>query len=73
MKLRPVMIDLVVDLEKFRYSLIGDGYLRDEVIGMSDENLIAILKDRITNHIDAEYDKGERLGLYDEFEEDEED
>lgn len=39
---------------------------------MSDEILIFILKNRITNHIDMEYDKGKRLGLYDEFEEDEE-
>lgn len=63
-------IEIDVDLEKFRWSLVGDGYIRDEVVGMSDEILIHILKQRITNHIDSEYNKGKRLGLYDEFEED---
>ena len=65
-------VEIDIDLEKFRYSLIGDSFLKDEVISMSDEILIFILKNRITNHIDAEYDKGKRLGLYDEFEENEE-
>ena len=61
-----------VDLEKFRWSLVGDGYLREEAVAMSEEELVKILKDRIKNHIDEEYDRGERIGLYEEYDEDEE-
>lgn len=61
-----------VDLEKFRYSLIGDGYLKEEVINMSQADLIHILKERIDNHIEAEFNKSVRYGwLEDDEEEDE--
>ena len=63
---RKVVID--VDLEKFRWSLVGDGYLREEAASMSEEELVEVLKQRITDHINEEYDRGERLGLYDEEE-----
>lgn len=58
-------IILNIDLEKFRYSLIGDGYLKEEVEKMSNDRLIGILKRRINNHIEIEYDKSKRLGLID--------
>lgn len=54
-----------VDLEKFRYSLVGDGYLLEEVKKMSEEELVGILSNRIYWHIELEYDKGRRYGLYD--------
>ena len=54
-----------IDLEKFRYSLVGDGYLLEEVAQMTQGKLIEILKNRIVSHIDSEYAKGKRYGLYD--------
>lgn len=54
-----------IDLEKFRYSLVGDGFLLEEVVNMSEERLIDILRDRVTCHIEAEYAKGRRFDLYD--------
>lgn len=58
-------IELDIDLEKFRYSLVGDGYLKEEVVEMSEDKLIAILKKRITNYIDVEYSRSFRYGLLD--------
>lgn len=59
----PVIID--VDLEKFRYSLIGDGYLKEEVIKMTKEELIRILKVRIYDYISVEYNRSKRFGYVD--------
>ena len=53
-----------VDLEKFRYSLVGDGYLLNEVHEMSNDRLIKILQNRIINRIEMEYYRGKRLGLF---------
>ena len=47
-----------VDLEKFRYSLVGDGYLLNEVREMSNDRLIKILQNRIINRIEMEYYRG---------------
>lgn len=52
-----------VDLEKFRYSLVGDGYLLEEVKKMSEEELVGILSNRIYSHIELKYDKSVRYGL----------
>lgn len=57
-------IILNVDLEMFRFSLVGDGYLLDEVLEMSHERLIDILRNRINDHIAKEYYRGKRLGLF---------
>ena len=54
-----------VDLEKFRYSLVGDGYLLEEAIKMSEKELLEVLKLRIRLYIEKEYAKGVRYGLYD--------
>lgn len=59
----PVTID--VDLEKFRYSLVGDGYLKEEVIKMTKEELIRILKMRICDHILIEYNRSKQFGYVD--------
>jgi hypothetical protein len=48
-------VKLEVDLEKFRYSLVGDGYLLKEVKEMTEEKLIFILEMRICDHIEKEY------------------
>ena len=54
-----------IDLEKFRYSLVGDGYLLDEVVQMTQGKLIEILEGRIISYIEREYARGKRYGLYD--------
>ena len=56
-------VTLDVDLEKFRYSLVGDGYTLKNVLHMSNAKLIDILCDRVNDHIEAEYYRGKRLGL----------
>lgn len=48
-------ITVDVDLEKFRYSLVGDGYLLKEVVDMSHEELIDVLERRVNSHILVEY------------------
>ena len=53
-----------VDLEKFRYSLVGDVYTLKNVLPMSNAKLIDILHDRVNDHIEAEYYRGKRLGLF---------
>ena len=53
-----------VNLEKFRYSLVGDGYTLKNVLPMSNAKLIDILCDRVNDHIEAEYYRGKRLGLF---------
>ena len=53
-----------VDLEKFRYSLGGDGYTLKNVLAMSNAKLIDILCNRVNDHIEAEYYRGRRLGLF---------
>ena len=53
-----------VDLEKFRYSLVGDGYTLKNVLSMSNAKLIDILYNRVNDHIEAEYYRGMRLGLF---------
>ena len=59
-------IVLNIDLEKFRYSLIGDGYLKEEVLAMSEEKLILILKQRIYGHISTEFQRSIDFGyVYD--------
>lgn len=57
-------VSLDVNLEEFRYSLIGDGYIKEEVIKMSDEKLIEILQSRVYFHILSEYNKGKEIGCF---------
>ena len=64
-KLKDNVSVLDIDLEKFRYSLVGDGYLKEEVDKMSNGDLEVILKDRIKRHINDEYNKAKRYGLLD--------
>ena len=48
-------VTLDIDLEKFRYSLVGDGYILEEVESMTDEELITELTRRIEWHILIQY------------------
>lgn len=62
---KKIQIELDFDIEHFRYSLVGDGYTLDEVEKLTSETLIDILRKRINDHIETEYYRGKRLGLYD--------
>ena len=54
-----------IDLDKFRYSLVGDGYVLKEVVEMSNEELINVLERRVNSHINVEYNRSEKLNLLD--------
>lgn len=54
-----------IDLEKFRYSLVGDGYVLQEVVEMSNEELIAVLERRVNSYINVEYNRSVKLNLLD--------
>lgn len=58
-------ITLKINLEEFRYSLIGDGFIKEEVLKMSNEDLIDELEYRVEVHIAREYQKGKNMGLFD--------
>lgn len=58
-------ITLDIDLEKFRGSLVGDGYILEEVEYMTDKELITILTGRVERYIESSYAKSKRMGLLD--------
>lgn len=58
-------VSIDIDLEKFRYSLVGDGYCLKEVVEMSPDNLVDILKRRVNSHILVEYYKSIEYNLLD--------
>ena len=58
-------VTLNVNLEKFRYSLVGDGYLLEEAKYLTTGQLIDILNRRVQDHINEEFSKGHRIGLFD--------
>lgn len=59
-------VNVEINLEHFRYSLVGDGYILEEAEALTDEQLIRIFKCRVINKMEKEYYKGVRLGLYEE-------
>ena len=59
-------ITIDVDLNKFRYSLLGDGYTLESAKNLTEEQLVDILTDRIDWHITKEYYTGKRMGLFEE-------
>ena len=58
-------VTLDIDLEKFRYSLVGDGYIKEEVEEMDSWDLETTLVDRVKRHINDGYNKAKRIGLLD--------
>lgn len=58
-------VTLNVNLEKFRYSLVGDGYILEEVKTLTTGQLIDILNRRVQDHINKEFSKSHRIGLFD--------
>ena len=58
-------VTIDIDLEKLRYSLVGDGYIKEEVEDMDSLDLETILIDRVKRRINNGYNKAKRLGLLD--------
>lgn len=58
-------LTLDIPIERFRYSLVGDGYTLEEVRNLTTGQLIDILNRRVQDHIDKEFNKGHRIGLFD--------
>ena len=59
-------VNVEINLEHFRYSLVGDGYILEEAEALTDKELLEIFKRRVLDHMEKEYYKGIRLGLYKE-------
>ena len=59
-------VSMEINLEHFRYSLVGDGYTLAEAEALTNEELIKLFRERIIGHMEKEYYKGIRLGLYKE-------
>lgn len=59
-------VSVEINLEHFRYSLVGDGYILEEAEALTDEELLEIFNARVINQMEKEYYKGIRLGLYKE-------
>ena len=62
-------INVEINLEHFRYSLVGDGYTLKQAEALTDRELEEIFKTRVINSMEKEYYKGLRLGLYEAKEE----
>lgn len=58
----PLSLDISVDT--LRTALCGDGYLKEELKGMSEAKIRQIWKDRLEESVINQYKKVERLGLY---------
>ena len=56
-------IKLEIDLEKFRYSLIGNGYNFEDVEKMTEEGLVSVLEMKVCYYIEKEYQRSKKLGL----------
>ena len=48
-------LEMEVDIEKFRYGLVGNGYIYEEVIEFTEEELMEMLIDKINQKIKVEY------------------
>lgn len=58
-------VTIDIDLEKLRYSLVGDGYVLKEVMEMSNEELIDVLERRVNSYISVEYHRSVDMNLLD--------
>lgn len=59
-----MIINVDINLEHFRYSLVGDGYTLKEAEALTDGELIRLFEGRVITNMETEYYKGLRLGLY---------
>lgn len=58
-------VKLHINLERFRYGLVGRGYTLEEVVSFSQERLVAILESLVIGKIHHEYIRGYHKGFYD--------
>lgn len=63
-----ITVNIDVDLEKFRYSLVGDGKILEEVEKLTKDELEKLFIDGIYeyvyNSVDLSYMRGKQMGLY---------
>lgn len=50
-----IKLEMEVDIEKFRYGLVGNGYIYEEIIEFTEKELIEMLIDKINQKIKVEY------------------
>lgn len=60
-------VTIDVDLEKLRYSLVGDGYCLKEVVKMTSEELIAVLERRVRSYIDVQFYESKKMNLLGDY------
>lgn len=59
-----MIINVDINLEHFRYSLVGDRYTLKEAEALTNGELIRLFEKRTIINMETEYYKGLRLGLY---------
>ena len=50
-------VEMDINIEKLRISLVGNGFLKKEVEKLSEDQLIEIFKTRVDSYIEKEYYK----------------
>ena len=58
-------INIDININQARYALIGDGYIKEEALKLSDEQVSEIWCDRFKLQILDSFYKGAGIGLYD--------
>ena len=63
-----IKVTIDVDLEKFRYSLVGNGYILEEVEKLTKDELEKFFVNGIYkyvyNSVDLSYMRGKQMGIY---------
>lgn len=57
-------MQIKIDIDKARFALIGDGYIKEEVLEMSDDQISTIWCDRFYKKIEDQFYRGIELNLY---------
>ena len=57
-------VSVEFDIDKLRGSLVGNGYLPEDVAKMSEAEIVNIVANQFKSHIEHEYDLNVRWGLY---------
>lgn len=58
------IIPLMINLNRFRMSLMADGFTKEEVLTLSDDKLGEILEAKVNRKIEHNYILGVERGLY---------
>lgn len=62
-----MLLTLDINMEQLRYSLVGNGYILEEVERLTDGQLLTILRMRVARKIEEDYLAGVRQGLYEPY------